>query len=243
MGLGVQVTGSNFYPASLIAVNGIAQSTTYASGEQLEATLSAAVTSAIGEVAVTVVNPSPGGGTSVPVTLTLYEAINVNAAFLATVPGSSLICIRPLSCLKPDSAFALRRKSLDIHLLLLGSGFSPVRFVNEMLRKTGSFEPLGVRCRGISVRSRLRGGERRDSNLQSSFVTLRLDVSVSCRQRYNDVARRQALLKRQPVAKRLPCATLQIRSTRYSLSDRMWEIADCALRNPHGEQRTLINAG
>lgn len=87
----LEVTGANFYPASVIDVNGIPQSTTYNSGEQLQATLSAAVTSAIGEVAVTVVNPSPGGGTSVPVTLTLYEAINVNAAFLTTVPGSPLI--------------------------------------------------------------------------------------------------------------------------------------------------------
>ena len=87
----VQVMGSNFYPASVVAVNGTPQSTMYLNGEQLQATLSAGVTSAIGEVAVTVVNPSPGGGTGGPVTLTLYEVINVDAAFLASVPGSPLI--------------------------------------------------------------------------------------------------------------------------------------------------------
>ncbi len=87
----VQVWGANFYPASVIAVNGIAQSTTYSNEGQLQATLSSAVSSAIGEIAVTVVNPSPGGGTSVAVPLTLYEVINVNAAFLTSVPGSQLL--------------------------------------------------------------------------------------------------------------------------------------------------------
>jgi hypothetical protein len=87
----VQVGGANFYPASVIAVNGIAQSTTYSNGGGLQATLSSAVSSAIGEVAVTVVNPSPGGGTSVAVPLTLYEVINIDAAFITSVPGSQFI--------------------------------------------------------------------------------------------------------------------------------------------------------
>lgn len=87
----VQVTGANFYPASVIAVNGISQSTTYSSGEQLQATLTSSVASTIGEVSVSVTNPTPGGGTSISVPLTLYEVINVDASFLTSVPGSPLL--------------------------------------------------------------------------------------------------------------------------------------------------------
>lgn len=87
----VQVYGANFYPASLVAVNGVAQATTYQNGSQIQTTLSSAASSNIGEVSVTVVNPTPGGGTSVAVTLTRYQIINVDAAFLTTVPGSTLL--------------------------------------------------------------------------------------------------------------------------------------------------------
>jgi len=87
----VQVFGANFYPASVIEVNGKPQPTTYASGQQLQAKLDSTVTSAIGEISVSVFNPTPGGGTSVPLTLTRYEVINVDAAFLTTVPGSKFL--------------------------------------------------------------------------------------------------------------------------------------------------------
>jgi Abnormal spindle-like microcephaly-assoc'd, ASPM-SPD-2-Hydin len=87
----VQVAGANFYPASVVAVNGISQSTTYSSGEQLQATLSSSVASTIGEVSVSVTNPAPGGGTSISLPLTLYEVINVDASFLASVPGSPML--------------------------------------------------------------------------------------------------------------------------------------------------------
>jgi hypothetical protein len=87
----VQVYGANFYPASVIEVNGQAQPTTYASGQQLQAALQSGVASGIGEVSVTVFNPTPGGGTSVAVPLTRHQVLNVNAAFLAAVPGSTTL--------------------------------------------------------------------------------------------------------------------------------------------------------
>ncbi len=87
----VQVGGDNFYPASVIEVNRKPQTTKYSSGQQLQATLDSAVANAIGEVSLTVSNPAPGGGSSVPVVLTRYEVLNVDAAFLATVPGSKFL--------------------------------------------------------------------------------------------------------------------------------------------------------
>jgi len=87
----VQVTGANFYPASVIEVNGKLQATTYSNGGQLQATLESAVTGAIGEILVSVVNLTPGGGTSVAMPLTRYQVANLDASFLATVPGSNLL--------------------------------------------------------------------------------------------------------------------------------------------------------
>lgn len=87
----VQVSGANFYPASVIEINGKPQPTTYSSGEQLQATLDSDVTNAIGEISVTVFTPTPGGGTSVALPLTRYEVVNVDAAFLTTVPKSTLL--------------------------------------------------------------------------------------------------------------------------------------------------------
>jgi hypothetical protein len=85
------VYGAHFYPASVVQVNGVVQPTTYVNEGELQATLDALASSAIGEVAVRVVNPTPGGGTSVGTTLTRYNVVNLNAAFLAAPPGSGLV--------------------------------------------------------------------------------------------------------------------------------------------------------
>jgi hypothetical protein len=87
----LEVTGANFYPASVIEINGKPQATTFSSEQQLEATMDSDLTDAIGEVSVTVFNPTPGGGGSVAVPLTRYQVVNVDAAFLTAVPGSSFI--------------------------------------------------------------------------------------------------------------------------------------------------------
>jgi hypothetical protein len=93
----VQVFGANFYPASMIEVSGKPQPTMYASGQELQATLDSTFSGTIGEISVTVFNPTPGGGTSVPLILTRYEVINVDAAFLTTVPGSKFLYASILS--------------------------------------------------------------------------------------------------------------------------------------------------
>jgi hypothetical protein len=60
----IQVTGSGLYPASQVKVDGAAQQTTYENGELLDAIVPASSLHGFGQVQVTVVNPSPGGGTS-----------------------------------------------------------------------------------------------------------------------------------------------------------------------------------
>ncbi len=87
----LQVYGANFYPASVVLVNGTAQQTSYTSGQELQATLSSAATGTMGEISISVSNPVPGGGTSVSTPLTLYQVVELPAAFITSVPGSSLL--------------------------------------------------------------------------------------------------------------------------------------------------------
>ena len=89
--IAVYLFGANFYPASTILANGVAQPTTYVNGQELQATLSASVSSAMGEIQLNVSNPTPGGGVSVSTPLALYQVLNLDAIFLTSVPGSSLI--------------------------------------------------------------------------------------------------------------------------------------------------------
>jgi hypothetical protein len=87
----VQAYGGNFYPASLILVNGKPQPTTYFSETELQTTLDSTVTGTVAELPLSVANPSPGGGPSVGVPFNLYTIVNVDASFLAAVPKSTLL--------------------------------------------------------------------------------------------------------------------------------------------------------
>ncbi len=69
----IQVTGSDFYPASQVEVDGVAQQTTYENGELLDAIVPASSLHGFGQVQVTVRNPSPGGGTSSALPFTVRQ--------------------------------------------------------------------------------------------------------------------------------------------------------------------------
>src|SRR5712671_2965373 len=60
----LMVTGTNFLSSSMVQWNGSARPTTFDSGTQVQAQINAADVAASGSVNVTVLNPSPGGGTS-----------------------------------------------------------------------------------------------------------------------------------------------------------------------------------
>lgn len=70
-GFTLNVTGTRFVPASVVYWNGAARATTYNSPTSLSIQVSAADVSAAGKVAVTVVSPPPGGGTSSVKTFTI----------------------------------------------------------------------------------------------------------------------------------------------------------------------------
>lgn len=74
--LTVTVDGLGFHPASIVRWNGAARPTSYVSRTRLTAAISAADLAALGTARVTVVNPAPGGGPSLPGTF------DVNTRFL-----------------------------------------------------------------------------------------------------------------------------------------------------------------
>lgn len=67
----VVVMGTGFVAGSSLKSNGQALSTTYTSGSQVSATIPASHMQNSGSLAITVTNPSPGGGTSSPAYLTV----------------------------------------------------------------------------------------------------------------------------------------------------------------------------
>jgi hypothetical protein len=87
----IHVSGANFYPASIVQANGVVQATKYLDGGDLQATLDGSLTAAIGEVKITVSNPTPGGGLSAAIPLTRFAVLNLSAAFLAAALGSKVV--------------------------------------------------------------------------------------------------------------------------------------------------------
>lgn len=108
------VTGTGFSAGSIVNLGATPLSTTYTSAIQLTATVTAAEIANYGWAAITVTNPSPGGGISQVAPLTIYDLVNVPANGLlfdpysqflyATLPGTattltgnSILTINPVS--------------------------------------------------------------------------------------------------------------------------------------------------
>lgn len=100
----VTVTGTGFVTTTVIYVNGAARPTTFGSGTQITATLTAADVATAGVLALTAVNPTPGGGTSSAGNVTVNNppvgAIQVSPSMLTvgatspatvTVTGSTFV--------------------------------------------------------------------------------------------------------------------------------------------------------
>lgn len=70
----IQLTGSDFYAASRVEVDGVAQSTAYENDGLLDAIVSAASLGSFGQLHVTVLNPPPGGSsTALPFSVTASD--------------------------------------------------------------------------------------------------------------------------------------------------------------------------
>ncbi len=101
----LRVNGNNFIDGSVVRWNGADRTTTYVSGAQLTAAITAADIAAAGTASVTVFNPAPGGGTSNAQTFTIVPPNPVpaisnlsptsitagNPGFVLTVNGSSFV--------------------------------------------------------------------------------------------------------------------------------------------------------
>jgi hypothetical protein len=93
------VTGTGFNAGSTVYLGTTALATSYISSTQLTATVTTAEIANYGWAAVTVSNPTPGGGVSAVAPLTIYGVVNVPASSIlfdpygqslyATIPGSA----------------------------------------------------------------------------------------------------------------------------------------------------------
>ena len=84
-----QVFGYGFMPNSVVQLNGAAQPTTYMGASTLQVSIAAAsIPAGYAELPLTVVTPSPGGGTSAPFTLTTFQPVTLTNAFLVYEPNS-----------------------------------------------------------------------------------------------------------------------------------------------------------
>jgi hypothetical protein len=89
------VNGTNFIGGSVVRWNGANRTTTYVSGTQLTAAITAADIAAAGTASVTVYNPAPGGGASNALSFSVKNC------------GSTLTSLNPSSATPGGSAFTL----------------------------------------------------------------------------------------------------------------------------------------
>jgi hypothetical protein len=85
----ITVLGSNFYPASVVQLNGVTQQTSIISNGQLYVTLAAASLTTLGEETLSVTNP--GISTAATSVVTPYAVLPVNPAALVSVPTTKLL--------------------------------------------------------------------------------------------------------------------------------------------------------
>lgn len=93
----LQASGAGFVPGAKIVFGGTDLTTTFGSSTSLSGTIPAGLLVTPGSVPVKVVNPAPGGGTSMPISFTVanpvaaIQAINPSAAFVGS--GTTMITV------------------------------------------------------------------------------------------------------------------------------------------------------
>ena len=92
------VNGSNFISSSSVRWGGSSRTTTFVNSAQITAAITATDIASAGTVAVTVVNPAPGGGTSASQTFTINAGNN---------PAPTLTSLSPPSAVAGGPAFSL----------------------------------------------------------------------------------------------------------------------------------------
>jgi hypothetical protein len=144
------VNGSNFVTTSTVMWNGSPRTTTYVSSTQVTAAITAADVMTAGSAAVTVVNPTPGGGTSNSVPFTITSGPGTNSGILKTLAGGGV----NNSLLQGDYAFRF-------------GGFNP----QGMTAAAGSFsaDGNGNIVGGLVDRTSVTGGSQRALALTGTY--------------------------------------------------------------------------
>jgi uncharacterized repeat protein (TIGR01451 family) len=87
----ITLTGANFAPGAIVALNGVALTTQYSSSSTLTAIVPAASATTLGWGSVTVSNPTPGGGNSTALPLSFYSVITLGLNHIVYDPFSGQI--------------------------------------------------------------------------------------------------------------------------------------------------------
>ena len=87
----VTVNGTGFVSGSQVMWNGSARTTTFVSANQLTAAINASDIATQGTAQVTVVSPTPGGGTSNAVTFTITAQVNPQPTLTSLTPNTTAI--------------------------------------------------------------------------------------------------------------------------------------------------------
>ena len=171
----ITLNGAGFSSASAVMLNGSPLNTSYLSATQLTAIVPAANLSSLGWAAITVSNPSPGGGVSGSVPLTVFAVLPINATDIVYDPysrnimagigtgtssllGNSLVAITPdtvalsspVSLGATPSRLTLSSDGQLLYALLPGSSTGSIAGFN-MLTQQLSFTIPGFQATGYNT--------------------------------------------------------------------------------------------
>ena len=112
----VTVNGAYFLPDSTVYWDGAPRITDYVSTSQLQVTLTAGDTALVGDFAVTVVNPAPGGGSS---NIAIFQVMGRDQNLIPAVTNVSLVGASGMTSVNSSDA-----STAVFALLVDGSGFA-----------------------------------------------------------------------------------------------------------------------
>jgi hypothetical protein len=107
----VTLTGTGLLPSTVLQINGATQAATYVNGTQLTFALSAAQLASAGQLAITLLNPVPGGGASAPAN---FSVNNPAPLITATSPTTLLAGSDPTTVIVTGTGFS-RGSTLQIN--------------------------------------------------------------------------------------------------------------------------------
>jgi trimeric autotransporter adhesin len=109
----ITVTGSGFTNTSSVTAGSQWLSTTFVSSTQLQAVVPAAMLTTLGWTPITVTNPSPGGGTSVSLPLSIFSVLSTGAnhilydpftrKIMASIPSGAPITANSVVAITPET--------------------------------------------------------------------------------------------------------------------------------------------